>query len=203
MGRLKPYIITLAVLILGGTVAGKAQSLALKTNMLYDLVVTPSVGVEVGVTDRWSVAFNGTYGWLEGSPWYDNVRVVTGDAELRYWFSHADSPLRGLHAGVYGAVYRYDFLFGSKGQEAKANWGGGVSCGYAVHVSSHFSVDFSLSVGYVGGNYQEYEVSNDDYRHNVWTADKKRHYWGPTKAEVSFVWHIFGSSAKVRKGGER
>ena len=103
MGRLKPYIITLAVLILGGTVAGKAQSLALKTNMLYDLVVTPSVGVEVGVTDRWSVAFNGTYGWLEGSPWYDNVRVVTGDAELRYWFSHADSPLSTMFATKYDA----------------------------------------------------------------------------------------------------
>lgn len=194
-------MITLAVLLLGGTVSGRAQSLALKTNLLYDLVVTPSVGIEVGFTDRWSLALSGAYGWLEGSPWHENIRVVTGDAELRYWFRPADSPLRGLHAGVYGAVYRYDFLFGGKGQEAKANWGTGLSCGYAVNVSRHFTVDFSLAVGYVGGKYQEYEVSNDDYRHNVWTAEKIRHFVGPTKAEVSFVWHLFGASAKAKKGG--
>ena len=170
--------------------------------MLYDLVVAPNVGVEVGLTDRWSVALSGTYGWMNGSPWYEHIRVVTGDAELRYWFAAADSPLRGLHAGVYGAVYRYDFLFNDKGQEAKANWGTGLSCGYAVHLDRHFTVDFSLAVGYVGGKYQEYEVSNDGYRHTVWTADKIRHWVGPTKAEISFVWHLFGSSSKVKKGGE-
>ena len=60
------------------------------------------------------------------------------------------------------------------------------------------SFDFSIALGYVGGNYKEYEVSNDAYRHNVWKSDKIRHYVGPTKAEVSLVWHL-GKSKKVKK----
>lgn len=173
---------------------------ALRTNMLYDVVVAPNIGLEARIADKWSVAASGVYGWMDGSPWYDNIRVVAGDAELRYWLT-GNAMRQGLHIGAYGAVYRYDFLFGNKGEEAKANWGTGLSCGYAVSLDRHFSIDFSIGIGYVGGRYQSYEVTDDAYHHNVWTADKIRHYIGPTKAEISLVWHIFGLSSQQKKGG--
>jgi hypothetical protein len=98
---------------------------------------------------------------------------------------------RGHHVVVYGAVYRYDFYFDNKGDQADLNWGGGLSYGYALGLSSHFSLDFSLAVGYVGGKYRTYEHIDDEYQHDVWTADKVRRYVGPTKAEVSLIWHLF------------
>ena len=166
--------------------------LNVSTNLLYDLVLAPSVRVETGIGNQLSIAVSGTYGWNEGWPWYENIRVVTADTEVRYWINHkgAEMMRRGLHIGIYGAVYRYDFLFGGKGQEAKANWGTGLTCGYSLPVSSGFSFDFNVGLGYVGGKYQKYEVSDDSYHHNVWMADKVRHYVGPTKVEVAFVWHI-------------
>ena len=201
MKLLKPKRLYLLVSLLGVLLTAQAQRVALKTNMLYDVVVVPSIGLEASVVDKWSLALSGSYGWLEGSPWHDNIRVVTGDAELRYWLT-GTTMQRGLHAGVYGAVYRYDFLFGSKGEEAKANWGTGVTCGYAVSIDRHFSIDFSIGIGYVGGKYQSYTVSDDVYRHNVWTANKVRRYIGPTKAEISLVWNLCGTS-KNKKGGGR
>ena len=176
-----------------------AGNVALRTNMLYDVVVAPNVGVEVGLARKWSVALSGTYGWMEGSPWYDNIRGVVGDAEVRYWLSD-DAMHRGLHVGAYGAIYRYDFLFNGKGEQAKANWGGGLSLGYTLKIDRQFSVDFSIGVGYVGGKFKSYEVSNDELRHNVWTADKIRHFFGPTKAEISLVWNI---GNLFKKGGRR
>ena len=56
-------------------------------------------------------------------------------------------------------------------------------------------------LGYVGGKYQEYEPSNDNSGHYLWTADKIRHYVGPTKAEIALVWHILGPVQKSGKGG--
>ena len=172
---------------------------ALRTNMLYDVVVAPNIGLEARIADKWSVAASGVYGWMDGSPCYDNIRVVAGDAELRYWLT-GNAMRQGLHIGAYGAVYRYDFLFNGKGEEAKANWGAGLTCGYALSIGSHFSLDFSVGIGYMGGKYQAYEVSDDIYRHNVWTADKIRHYIGPTKAEISLVWHV-SDLFSGKKGG--
>jgi hypothetical protein len=180
----------------------------LKTNLLYDMLAAPAIGVECSPATKWSVALNGAYGWTDGGPFGDRVRVVTGDAELRYWLGSRSVILhRGLHLGVYGAYYRYDFLFNGDGQQAKFNWGAGLNCGYAVPLSRYFSLDFNIGVGYVAGDYKTYEVSNDDYHHNVWTANKVRHFFGPTKAGITLVWHLGRSSAqkspKSSKGGGR
>ena len=168
----------------------------LKTNLLYDMLAAPAIGVECSPATKWSVALNGAYGWTDGGPFGDRVRVVTGDAELRYW-PGGKAMLQGLHAGAYCGVYRYDFLFGRKGEQAKINWGMGLSVGYAFRIDDQFGVDLNVGFGYIGGKYKSYEVSDDAYRHNVWQADKMRHYIGPAKAEVSLVWHL----PLGRKGG--
>ena len=176
--------------------------IAAKTNLLYDLVMAPNVGLEATVGSKFTVSASASYDW-EG-PWFDYVRIVTADVELRYWLAQGgNAQWRGLHVGPYAAIYRYDILFGGKGQQAKANWGAGVSCGYTLPLSPHISLDFGLYLGYIGGKYKEYEVSDDSYKHNVWMADKIRHYVGPTKAEISLLWHIGGTGPQKAKGGDR
>lgn len=171
----------------------QAPALSLSTNLLYDVVMAPSLGAEVNLGKNLSLAAHGTWNWFDGSLLYKHVRIVTGDAEMRYWLTKDPAQImrRGHHVGVYGAVYRYDFYFDNKGDQADLNWGGGLSYGYALGLSSHFSLDFSLAVGYVGGKYRTYEHIDDEYQHDVWTADKVRRYVGPTKAEVSLIWHLF------------
>ena len=159
-------IIHIMLLLFLAPSVGKSQSvnkaelnhsrpmLNVSTNLLYDVVLAPSVRVETGIGNQLSIAVSGTYGWNEGWPWYENIRVVTADTEVRYWINHkgAEMMRRGLHIGIYGAVYRYDFLFGGKGQEAKANWGTGLTCGYSLPVSSDFSFDFNVGLGYIGAS---------------------------------------------------
>lgn len=173
----------------------------LSTNLLYDLVFMPSIGFEVTLGSRFSLAATATYGWCEPALLYDNVRVVTADLEFRLWTSRRLSAAmqRGFHVGIYAAIYRYDFLSCGVGQQAKANWGTGITLGYSIPLSRHFSIDLNAGFGYVGGRYKRYEVSDDRYEHNVWTADKVRHYWGPTRAEASLVWHI---GSVRQKGGK-
>jgi len=182
--------------------------LNLSTNLLYDVAAMPTLGLEAALSRRISVAANGTYGWFDGWIFSDKVHVLTADAEVRYWLGNKALILqRGLHLGAYAACYRYDFLFNGDGQQAKFNWGIGLSCGYAVPLSRCFSLDFNIGVGYIAGDYKTYEVSNDDYHHNVWTANKVRHFFGPTKAQISLVWHLGRPAArkspKQSKGGGR
>ena len=179
---------------------GHPGMLHLRTNLLYDALLLPSIGIETGFGQHWSAVLNTSFNWLKDDDRHRYWRILTADAEVRLWLSRNLDAFRkrGFHVGVYGAVYRYDFLFGGKGQQAKANWGVGLSCGYSLPVSSDFSFDFNIGVGYIGGKYKEYEPTDDGSGHYLWMADKKRNYFGPTKAEIAFVWHI-GKSKRVKK----
>lgn len=171
----------------------------LGTNVLYDLAMLPSLSVEVGLADRLSLVGSATYGQMEGWPWRQGVRMGTADVELRRWLKGSETMQRGHHVGAYVAAYHYDILSGDTGWQARFNWGMGCSWGYRMPLGSSLALDFGLGLGYVGGSYKKYEVSNDVYRHNLWKADRTRYYFGPTKVELSLIWHI-GSAGK---GGAR
>ncbi len=189
----------LTALLLLQQSATRAQ-VCVGTNVLYDLAMLPSVSVELGVGDRLSLAGSLTYGQMEGWPWRQGVRMGTADVELRRWLKGSETMQRGHHVGAYVAAYHYDILSGDTGWQARFNWGMGCSWGYRMPLGSSLALDFGLGLGYVGGSYKKYEVSNDVYRHNVWKADRTRYYFGPTKVEVSLIW-IIGSAN--RKGGSR
>lgn len=171
------------------------------TNVLYDLAVLPSLSIEAGVGERLSLAGSLTYGQMEGWPWRQDVRMGTADIELRRWLRGSEPMRRGHHVGAYVAGYHYDIQSGSHGWQARFNWGVGVSWGYMTPLSRRLALNFGLGVGYVGGSYKKYAVSSDVYRHKVWTGDRTRYYFGPTKAEVSLIWLI--GSAGTKKGGSR
>lgn len=180
------------IVLFSGSV--QAQDISLRTNLLYDVFLAPAVGVEVGITPRITIVGNGAYNWMGASVWGDRVHISTIDIEGRYWldndFSETDNAIsrRGYHVGAYLGFYRYDTLFGGSGQQAKANFGFGVSGGYSIPISTSLSLDFTIGIGYVGGKYKKYEVSDDVLRHNVWKSDNVRHYFGPSKVEVALVW---------------
>ena len=107
---------------------------------------------------------------------------------MRRYFGKASDvkPLQGLHAGVYGQIVTYDFEFGGRGYLGdRWSWGTGLSFGYSLPVKKRLNIDFSVGAGYLGGEYKEYLPIDDCY---VWQATKYRHWFGPTKLEVSLVW---------------
>ena len=61
-----------------------------------------------------------------------------------------------------------------------------------------FDGDNSLGFGYMTGTYYTYKPIDNCY---VWQSTKTRHYFGPTKAEVSLVWLIGCGNYNKKKGG--
>ena len=123
--------------------------------------------------------------------------------EVRRWFGKkaGEKPLQGPHVGVYGQLLTYDFKLGKIGYMAdKWNYALGVAYGYSLPIARQLNVDFALALGYMGGNYHEYRVAGDC---KVWQAAKTRHWWGPTKAEISLVWLLGPSNYNKQKGGAR
>ena len=78
--------------------------MAVKTNLLYDAVVVPNLGLEFYLGRGWSIAGNWMYTWLKNDNRYRYHRVYGGDLEVRRWLSYGRKPLTGHHMGIYGLL---------------------------------------------------------------------------------------------------
>jgi len=184
----------------------KPLYMSLSTNMLYDILAIPNIGIEFYLGKNYSIATNWMYAWWSNRARHRYWRVYGGDIAVRKWFGKAagKKPLTGHHLGIYAQVLTYDFEFGGKGQMAgrpggslweRANYAAGIEYGYSLPVTSRLNIDFMIGIGYAWGKYYDYEPVDD---HFAWQATKERHWIGPTKAGITLVW-LLGSSNRNEK----
>lgn len=185
--------------------------MGIKTNLLYDAFLVLNTGVELYLGRGWSVNGNWMYAWWKNDKRHRYWRAYGGESGLRKYFgSHAaDKPLTGHHIGLYGQMFTYDFEFGGKGYMGgkpggslweKSNYGVGLEYGYSHAIARRLNLDFSLGLGYLGGTYYEYAPMDEHY---MWEKTKTRHWFGPTKAEISLVWLLGRGNYNEKKGGKQ
>lgn len=168
----------------------KPWYVGVKTNMLYDALLVPNGGLEIYLGKNWSIDAYWMYAWWKSDRVHNYWRTYGGDVELRKWLGSAarSKPLTGHHIGAYAQIVTYDFELGGRGYLAdRWSYAAGVSYGYSLPVAKRLNIDFSIGLGYMGGEYKEYLPQDGHY---VWQSTKRRHWIGPTKAEISLVWLI-------------
>lgn len=188
---------------MGDTLAKKPYYLTLKTNLLYDALAVPNIGAEIYLGRRTSLAFNWMYSWWHSDRLHYYWRTYGGDLELRRYLGRKtkNSPLLGHHAGVYAGIVTYDFELGGEGYLANRwSYFGGVSYGYTCPLTSRLNMDFTIGLGYLGGQYKTYIPKEECY---MWRSTRQRHWFGPTKAEISLIWLLGRGHHNQKKGGKR
>lgn len=175
--------------------------MALKTNMLYDVLAVPNIGVEFYLGKNWSISGNWMYGWWKKNSSHRYWRIYGGDLAVRYWLGKKanEKPLTGHHIGIYGQAFTYDFEWGGKGYMGgepggtlwdKTNYAAGVEYGYSLPVANRLNIDFTLGVGYWGGKYYEYIPLDGHY---VWQATKNA--IGSVPRRRKSLWYGFSEKA--------
>lgn len=183
---------------------------AVKTNLLFDALLTPNLGAEIYLGNNWSAGAGWTHAWWSNDEAHRYWRIYGADFTVRKWFGKKAriKPLQGQHLGLYAQVFTYDFEFGGRGYMGgepngilldRANYAIGLEYGYSLPLARRLNLDFTLGIGYMGGQYYEYEPIGGLY---VWDATKQRVYFGPTKAEISLIW-LIGRNNYNNKGGRR
>ena len=185
--------------------------MGVKTNLLYDALLVPNVGVEFYLGKNWSIAGDWMYAWWNKDRIHWYWRTYGGGLTLRKWFGRKaqEKPLTGHHVGIYGQALTYDFETGGRGYLGGkpggdifdlASINAGIEYGYSLPVAERLNLDFTAGIGYLGGKYYEYIPMDQCY---VWQVTKKRRYIGPTRLEVSLVWLIGRGNYNKDKGGRR
>ncbi|MDR1781043.1 MAG: DUF3575 domain-containing protein [Tannerella sp.] len=211
---MKKWVFLLVMMSL--SISAFAQNIALKSNILYDATTTINLGVEFALTDKltldvsanynpWtfrqtSMALDGTKQTLDGK-----FRHLMVQPELRWWLCE---KFNGHFFGVHAHYANYnvgglDFLpdgFGEYKDKTTGQYvdgiqnkrfqgwlaGGGVSYGYHLLLSSRFSLEFTLGVGYAYLAYDKYDCADCGTK----LSSSTMHYLGPTKAGITAIFMI-------------
>ena len=171
--------------------------LAIKTNLLYDAILMPSLEVEYRFNDRWTVNAEGDVAWWHNDPKhkYYQVMILSGDG--RYWFKHYNNrPWHGFYVGAFGGGGKYDLENGNRGYKG-TGYMAGISTGFMFPVSRNISFEAGLGVGYLTTKYEEYLPFEGHY---VYQQTSRTGYFGPLKLKFALVWRLWDIN-KNKKGG--
>lgn len=169
---------------------GRKTILALKTNILYDILSLTNFSVEIPVyKERLSLLYYHQFPWWTWGQANNEfcTRFLSIGGEARVWFKTKDR-LNGHFLGAYCESGKYDFEFQRRICYQGEFYSAGLSYGYARAIGKHLNLEFSISAGYASIPYRGYTPSVD---YTILWRDSEKvgrlHYIGPTKAQISLV----------------
>lgn len=166
---------------------------AIRTNLLYDAFLLPTLGVEWRINRNVGIKVDGSRSWWGDSHgkvqkiWLvsPEVRWYLLDAKRFYVGASGNFGEYNIYKGVVGSLFSSD-----TGYQGKL-WGVGVTTGYQLRLSNTFSMDFNIGLGYTRSEYDSFNMAGDTRVYKE--KDKTKNFWGPTQAGVSLVWRIGGN----------
>lgn len=186
-------ILSACVLSLSSFMAS-SQSVALKTNLVNDALLSPNLGIEFGLAPKWTmdIGAEGNYWTIDGHKWkHWFIRP-----EARYWLCERFSGhFFGVHliGGQYnmGNLNLHLNFLGSDFRRLKdrryQGWGAGagIAYGYAWPVARHWNVEAELGLGWIYTRYDSYPCADCGTKLQ---SNKAHNYFGPTKAAINLVY---------------
>ena len=165
-----------------------------KTNLLYDAALMPSLEVEYRFNDRWSAAVEGNMAWWHNNTKHKYYQLATIIPEGRYWFK-PQGRRRGHYVGLMVGGGWYDLENGGRGYQGEGVLAG-ISYGYMFPVGKYFAFEASVGLGYMHTWYEEYLPIDGHY---VYQQSSRMNYFGPVKLRFAWVWNI---GRWMEKGGK-
>lgn len=170
----------------------KTPWFAIKTNLLYDMTASISLGAEFRVGKKLTLELPVTY-----NPWTysenKKAKLFMVQPELRFW-GHEPFNRHFFGVNLLYAVYNtggLDLPFGMwpslKDSRYEGHlYGGGVTVGHSWIISNRFNLEGTLGVGYFYSDYKKYDcpTCGDKLKRGT------KHYFGPTKIGLSLVFII-------------
>ncbi len=194
MLRLRLSLCIIAVSFLGGMTPSKAQNMAIKTNLLYDISATVNAGIEIGLAPQWTLDVSGN---LNAWNWNDHTKWKHWmiQPEARYWLCDRFSR-HFVGAHLIGGAYNFggidnklsflgsDFSLLTENRYQGHAFGIGAAYGFAFVLSRYFNLELEAGLGYICTGYDKFECDGCGRK----VAEGIHHYVGPTKLAVNLVY---------------
>ncbi len=170
-----------------------AQVIGIKNNLLYDATATINLGVEFGLGEKTSLEVMGGYNpWTLNKEENRKIKHIMVMPEFRYWFCERfNGSFIGAHTGYafynIGAI-KLPYWPEDMDQHRYQGWatGLGLVYGHQWVIGKRWNLEASIGAGWVYTCYDKYQcVECGRFR-----GTNDYHYFGPTKAAISFIYFI-------------
>lgn len=163
---------------------------SIRTNLLYDAFLLPSLGVEWRVNECWSVKLDGSYSFW-GDEKSEVQKIWLLNPEVRHYMGEA----KRFYVGVSGNYGEYNIYKGMLGNLISKDtgyqgtlWNAGLTAGYQLPLTCNLSLDFNIGLGYGQFKYDSFDVQNEVRIYKE--KDQTKNRFAPTQAGISLVWRI-------------
>lgn len=189
----KNYVVLLLVIMMAFQT--KAQDVAVKTNLLVDVSATVNAGLELGLSNKWTLDLSGNV-----NAW-DVSRKSTWkhwmvQPEVRYWLCDKFiGHFFGFH--LHGGQYNIGNLnngikflgtdFSKLTDYRYQGWfaGAGIGYGYSWILNRRWNLEAEIGFGYSYTRYDKFECAGCGEKVE---EDRTHHYIGPTKAALNLIY---------------
>lgn len=171
-----------------------AQKIAIKTNILYDALLTPDLGIETKVAPQWTVELTANLNlWKINKRSWKQWNI---QPEVRYWFCEAFSG-HFLGAHLIGGQYNFgnlplDFKFLGTDFSQLSDYrfqgsmiGAGLAYGYSFILDRHWNLEAELGVGWIYTRYDKYKCASCG---NKLEERHPHNYVGLTKLALNLIY---------------
>lgn len=192
--HIKRYL-AIVCLIAASMCGVSAQKVAIKTNLISDIVTSPSLGLEFKMAPKWTFDISGQVNaWnIHQRRW----RHWMVQPEARVWICEAfQGSFFGLHAiggqfNVGNIDNNIKFLgsdFGKLKDHRYQGWGAGagIAYGYDWILAKHWNLEFEIGVGWIYTKFDRYPCTVCGTKE----GSGHHNYFGPTKLALA-IEYIF------------
>ncbi len=157
----------------------------ISTNLLYWAVLAHNAGVEYSIDEHSYLSLNGGCAWWRNLSDKKAWRWIVGElAYMRNFSPNKDNC--GWQAGVYTQTGEFELMNGNTNRKGEFT-SLGLSAGYRWKIKEHSALHAEVGLGYM---YIDYRYAVPMSGRLIYQGRNYVHYWGPTRASLSWVWYL-------------
>lgn len=167
----------------------------LKSNLIYDAMLAPSLEIEYVIDDHWSAAVETSIAWWHNSHKHWYYQIATLIPEVRYRIN-ARKPGHYHTVGLFGGAGWYDLEYKKTGYKGEL-WMAGASYSYTIPINRLLGLELGGGIGFMSAKHEEYLPIDGHY---VYQQTSRTNFFGPLRLKCALLFDI---NRFMKKGGAR
>lgn len=179
-------IIIITVIAVCGFAVGAKSQIYVRSNLLWDAMLMPNIGVEFSVSDKITLGADFYASWLGAKK--HKTQGWMPSIEGRYYFSEL---FKGHHLGITASYYNINkvkyFYSDSYAKDGYAV-GGGLLYGYSINLGEKWNLSFNIGAEYTSIKAYKMQKRGDGTYRQPANKEKKSEFM--PRAGIVLAWKI-------------